>query len=184
MREKDASSTSIVRRTGVEVEVYTRLPIESLPFVDNLIRQDLLSLVVNGTDGDPAVSEACVLSASLDQLVILLFRHSLDLVPIAEFEAAVLDCIHDKFLQRGSKMELSRLNQAHGGPLNEPGHRAFDVTGVRSHDKHILQPFDARRIIHGGRQRMDRSLQDVRECVLMNRLLHIVESASPQPFYR
>ena len=184
MREKDTSSTGIACGAGIKTEVHARLPIESLPFVSYLVRQDLLSLVVDRTDGDPTVSEAGLLSASLNQLVILVFRHSGDLVTIVEFEAAMFDRIHDEFLQRGPKMELSRLHQPHGRPLNEPSHSALDVTRIGAHEKNVLQPFDTRRIIHGGRQRMDRPLQDVRECVLMNRLRHIIEGPRAQPFHR
>jgi len=92
--------------------------------------------------------------------------------------------LRDPFLQRGPEMELSCLHQAHGRPLNKPGHRAFDVTRVRTHDQNVLQPFHARRIVYGGRQRMDRPLQNLRERVLMNGLLHIIEGAGPQPFHR
>src|ERR1041384_8537866 len=87
------------------------LPIEPLPFVGNLVRQRPLSLVVDGTDGDPAVPEAALLPAVPDQLVILVFGHRVDLVTILKLEAAVLDGIHHKFLQRGPNMELSRFRQ-------------------------------------------------------------------------
>ena len=131
MGEKDASSAGIPGRAHVKTRFHSRLPVEPLPFVGNLVRQDLLSLVVDSTDGDPAVSEAGILPAPLDQLVILVLCHRVDLVLISEIEAAMLDRIHDEFLQRRSKMELSRLHQPHGGPLNEPGHRALDETPGR-----------------------------------------------------
>src|SRR5690242_18028328 len=109
MREKDTSPTGINRGAGLIMRADPSLPIEPLPFIGNLIRQRLLSLVIDGTDGHPAVPETVLLPAAADQLIILIFCHRVDLVTILKFEAAMLDGIHDEFLQSGPKMELSRF---------------------------------------------------------------------------
>src|SRR6185369_4484936 len=126
-REEDTSPAGVNRGAGLITGAPPCLPIEPLPLVGNLVRQRPLSLVVDGTDGDPAVPEAALLPAVPDQLVILVFGHRVDLVTILKLKAAMLDGIHHKFLQRGPKMELSRFRQTHSRPLNEPGHRALDI---------------------------------------------------------
>src|ERR1043166_5452843 len=131
MRQKDTSSTGINCGAGLITGPDPPLPIEPFPFIGNLVRQRLLSLVVDGTDGDPTVPETVLLPAVADQVVILILCHRVDLVTILKLEAAMLDSIHDEFLQRGPKMELLRFHQTHGRPLNEPGHRALDITRIR-----------------------------------------------------
>src|SRR4051812_48660030 len=113
-REKETSPAGVNRGACLITEAHPCLPIEPLPFVGNLVRHHLLSLVVDGSDGDSAVPEATLLPAVADQLVILVFGHRVDLVTILNLEAAMLDGIHHKFLQRGAKMELSRFRQTHG----------------------------------------------------------------------
>lgn len=128
MREKDASSTGIACRTGIETVIHPRLPIESLPFVGNLVRQGLLSLVVDGTNRDPAVSEACVQSALLNQLVILVIRHGLDLVLIAKFKTAMFDRLERYRRHDGVTLQAYVLMTNHVHLLLETGERPLSRT--------------------------------------------------------
>src|SRR5437868_14685308 len=73
--EKDTSPAGVNRGAGLIPGAHPCLPIEPLPFVGNLVRQRLLFLVVDGTDGDPAVPVAILLPAVPEQLDILVFGH-------------------------------------------------------------------------------------------------------------
>lgn len=102
LREKDTSPTGINRGAGLITGTPPCLPIEPLPFVGNLVRQNLLSLVVDGMDGDPAVPKTTLLSAVPDQLVISIFCHRVNLVAILEFEAAMLDGMSRSVITRAA----------------------------------------------------------------------------------
>jgi hypothetical protein len=61
LREKDTSPAGVNRGAGLITGAHPCLPIEPLPFVGNLVRQRLLPLVVDGTDGDPAAGDTIIL---------------------------------------------------------------------------------------------------------------------------
>src|ERR1041384_1492981 len=78
MRQKDTSPTGINRGAGLITGAAPPLPIEPFPFIGNLVRQRLLSLVIDGTDGDPTVPETVLLPAGGGQVGLFVICHSVD----------------------------------------------------------------------------------------------------------